>query len=76
MSFGGNLGKLDEILRRLETDPMSLDEALETFERGVSLVRESQTILEQAEQRVTLLTREGEVPFEEDHGESNGKNEN
>ena len=64
MSFGNNLERLDEILRRLESEPMPLDEALEVFERGVSLVRESQGILERAEQRVTLLTRAGEEPFE------------
>ena len=64
MSFGDNLERLDEILRRLESEPMPLDEALEVFERGVSLVRESQRILERAEQRVTLLTRAGEEPFE------------
>ena len=63
MAFGENLERLDEVLRRLESDPMPLDEALDAFEQGVSLVRESRRILEEAEQRVTLLTREGEIPF-------------
>lgn len=48
MSFGDNLERLDEVLRRLESEPMPLDEALEVFERGVSLVRESRRILERA----------------------------
>ena len=70
MSFGDNLERLDEILRRLESEPMPLDE------RGVSLVRESQGILERAEQRVTLLTRAGEEPFEGAAGGEDEKVEN
>lgn len=76
MSFGDNLERLDEILRRLESEPMPLDEALEVFERGVFLVRESQGILERAEQRVTLLTRAGEEPFEGAAGGEDEKVEN
>ncbi|WP_299079744.1 exodeoxyribonuclease VII small subunit [uncultured Fretibacterium sp.] len=76
MSFGDNLERLDEILRRLESEPMPLDEALEAFERGVSLVRESRGILERAEQRVTLLTQDGERPFEGSAGGENEKVEN
>ena len=76
MSFGDNLERLDEILRRLQSEPMPLDEALEVFERGVSLVRESQGILERAEQRVTLLTRAGEEPFEGAAGGEDEKVEN
>jgi len=76
MSFGDNLERLDEILRRLESEPMPLDEALEVFERGVSLVRESRRILERAEQRVTLLARDGEEPFEGSAGGEEEKVEN
>ena len=36
MAFGENLERLDEVLRRLESDPMPLDEALDAFEQGIS----------------------------------------
>lgn len=75
MSFAENLEQLDELLRRLESDSMSLDEALETFEQGVVLLRESRRILERAEQRVTLLTEDGEAPFE-DQRDAQEKSEN
>ena len=75
MTFGENLQRLDEVLRRLESDPMSLDEALDAFEQGVSLVRENRRILEEAEQRVVILTREGTVPFEACFGDAGEKNE-
>jgi exodeoxyribonuclease VII small subunit len=64
MNFGEKLENLDEILRQLEEGKLPLDEALSVFERGVALVREAREFLEKAEQKVTLLTREGEeIPF-------------
>ena len=64
IDFGANMQKLDEILRCLEQSTLPLNEALELFENGVALVRESRDYLEKAEQRVTMLTRENEeVPF-------------
>ena len=75
MTFGENLQRLDEVLRRLESDPMSLDEALDAFEQGVSLVRENRRILEEAEQRVVILSREGMAPFEARLGDAEEKAE-
>ena len=65
MNFTKNLDRLDEILNRLEEENTPLDEALAVFEQGVTLVRELQEFLENAEQKVTLLTRENKkIPFE------------
>lgn len=65
MNFGENLEQLDVVLKQLEEGKLPLDEALKVFERGVALVRESRDFLARAEQKVTLLTREGEeIPFE------------
>ncbi|MDR2174732.1 MAG: exodeoxyribonuclease VII small subunit [Synergistaceae bacterium] len=64
MNFGEKLENLDGILRQMEEGRLPLDEALSVFERGVALVREAREFLEQAEQKVTLLTQEGEeIPF-------------
>jgi exodeoxyribonuclease VII small subunit len=64
MNFSEKLESLDEILRQLEEGKFSLDEALAVFERGITLVREAREFLEKAEQKVTLLTQDGEeVPF-------------
>jgi exodeoxyribonuclease VII small subunit len=66
MNFGENLKHLDAILKQLEEGRLPLDEALEVFEKGIALVRESRDFLAQAEQKVTLLTQNGEeTPFEE-----------
>jgi exodeoxyribonuclease VII small subunit len=42
---------------------MSLEDALQSFEEGVRLSRECQQLLAEAEQRVTLLTADGEEDF-------------
>lgn len=82
MPFGENLARLDEIAKRLESEPMSMDEALAVFEEGVALVKKSEKLLQRAERRVTILAEEGEALFEaaqpadvEDTGEDEEKDE-
>ena len=67
-SFEDVLGQLEAVVTRLEGGDLSLEEALRTFEEGVRLARLCAARLEDAEQRVRLLTRasdgtEAEVPF-------------
>ena len=64
MPFAENLARLDEIAKRLESEPMSMDEALAVFEEGVALVKKSEKLLQRAERKVTILTEEGEALFE------------
>jgi exodeoxyribonuclease VII small subunit len=67
MNFGENLERLDGILKQLEEGRLSLDEALQVFEKGVLLIRESRDFLAEAEQKVTRLLQSGEeVPFKVD----------
>ena len=81
MPFAENLARLDEIAKRLESEPMSMDEALAVFEEGVALVKKSEKLLQRAERKVTILTEEGEALFEaaqpsgvEEEGEDEGEN--
>jgi exodeoxyribonuclease VII small subunit len=60
MKFEETLRQLDEALRNLEDGDLTLDEALDLFERGVGLVREAGKFLDEAEQKITLLTQDGE----------------
>ncbi|MCR5346818.1 MAG: exodeoxyribonuclease VII small subunit [Fretibacterium sp.] len=75
MSFGENLERLDEILKRLESDPMPLDEALGVFEEGIGLMRESEKLLKDAEQKVIFLAGEEEPELEFDEIEDKGEDE-
>lgn len=64
MSFSDDMDQLQQILEKYETQQFPLEEALVEFERGVALIHACQQFLNEARQKVTLLTEDGEVPFE------------
>ncbi len=70
MSFEETLGELDTLVDQLEKGELSLEDALKKFERGISLVREGQQRLTQAQQRVDILMTQSDddplTPFEAD----------
>ena len=63
--FEKSLTELEALVARLEQGDVPLEEALQTFERGVALTRQCQTALRTAQQKVeVLLTRNGEESIE------------
>ena len=69
--FERSLGRLEEVVKRLESADLSLDEAMKLFEEGVTLSHECQKQLEQAEGRIEILLKKtgGKIeaqPFETD----------
>ena len=67
--FEKSLVRLEEVVKRLESADLSLDEAMRLFEEGVKLSRECQKQLEEAEGRVEILLKkaDGKIvahPFE------------
>ncbi len=72
--FERSLARLEEVVRRLESPQLSLDEAMKLFEEGVALSRECQKQLEEAEGKVEILLKKADgklvaEPFEPE-GES------
>ncbi|MCB0355655.1 MAG: exodeoxyribonuclease VII small subunit [Bdellovibrionales bacterium] len=55
MDFEKKLNRLEEIVSKMESGEMSLDDSLKSFEEGVKLSRECQQQLNEAEQKVKLL---------------------
>ncbi len=55
-SFEQALQELQQIVAELERGDIGLEESLQKFERGVKLLRCCYQILEQAEQRIEILT--------------------
>jgi exodeoxyribonuclease VII small subunit len=51
-SFGAQLERLEEIVRRLEGEDLDLDEALKLFEEGVERLRDARERLLTAEAKV------------------------
>ena len=73
--FERSLARLEEVVSKLESPQLSLDEAMKLFEEGVVLSRECQKQLEEAEGRVEILLKKADgklaaEPFEPE-GESN-----
>ncbi|MEK7286386.1 MAG: exodeoxyribonuclease VII small subunit [Nitrospirota bacterium] len=64
LKFEVALSKLEEIVQKLESGDLSLEDSLKVFEEGVTLSRNCAKILHDAEKRVTRLTapKEGEDP--------------
>lgn len=61
-NFETALGELEQIVTRLESGDLPLEEALNEFERGVQLARQGQQTLQQAEQRVQILLESDNQP--------------
>lgn len=67
--FEQSLARLEEVVRKLESANLPLDQAMKLFEEGMQLSRDCQGQLEQAEARVEILLKKagGEMaaaPFE------------
>lgn len=54
--FEKALSELEQLVSKMETGDLSLEESLISFEQGISLTRECQEALKKAEQRIQLLT--------------------
>ncbi len=68
--FESNLKQLEEIVQKLESGDLTLDQALGLFEEGVKISRFCNSKLEEAERKVETLVKGAdnsltEVPFKE-----------
>ncbi|HEY9205313.1 MAG TPA: exodeoxyribonuclease VII small subunit [Candidatus Methanoperedens sp.] len=68
MSFEESLLELENIVEKLENGQLSLDESLVLFDRGIKLVKECNTRLKNAQQKVEKLIESSDElksePFE------------
>ena len=60
-SLENRLRRLEEILARMESDDVALEEALGLFEEGVTHVKEAERVLSAAELRVEELLSDGQT---------------
>ena len=67
--FEKSLEELEQLVEKLESGDLSLDESLKQFRRGVELTRHCQGVLEKAQQTVEQLLDPADessaVPFDE-----------
>lgn len=55
MDFEKKLGRLEEIVQKMEAGDIALEDSLKMFEEGIKLSRECNSQLSAAEQKVKLL---------------------
>lgn len=69
IDFEASLGQLEQMVEQMEDGELSLEESLKAFEQGVKLTRECQQALQEAEQKVQLLSEQSgdlvATPFSE-----------
>lgn len=53
--FEENLATLEQIVQAMEHGNLTLEQALKQFETGVQLIRQCQTTLQSAEQKIQIL---------------------
>ncbi len=69
LSFAGMLGRLEEIVKSLESGELSLEESLSRFEEGVKLARSLESILARAESTVQQILKHGDETNSRETGE-------
>lgn len=67
MSFEEATVRLEEIVKNMENGKIPLAESLTLFEEGVSLVKLCNDMLDNAEQKVSILLKNGENFTETDY---------
>lgn len=63
-SFENNITELENVISMLESGDAPLDKCIEMFEKGVKLSGECLRLLNEAQQKITLLTENGEKDFD------------
>ena len=62
LDFEAAMSELETLVERLEQGDLPLEESLAAFERGVTLTRNCQTALKEAEQKVEILLKKAGEP--------------
>ena len=64
-SFEETIKELEKIATELENGDLSLEDSVSKFEEGMKLSKQCNDLLENAEKRITILLKDGEVTKEE-----------
>ena len=69
-NFEESMKTLEEIVSELENGNLNLDESVKKFEEGMKIAKQCNTILENAEKKITiLLEKNGEIKEEDFNAE-------
>ena len=75
--FEDAMRELEDIVKRLESGDLPLEDSIKTFEQGISLSKYCFNKLEEAEKRVSMLVKDGvrinQEPFDLKDDEDDAK---
>lgn len=57
-NFELNLKKLEELVKKLDSDELTLDESIALFEEGIKLSKKCSDKLESAERKINILLQD------------------
>ena len=61
-----NITQIDEILEKLESEELSLDDSIAEYEKAIKLIKDSEKLLEVGEGKVMkVLEKNGKLEMEE-----------
>ena len=69
-NFNKGLSQLEEIINKMESGELSLEDSLKYFEEGVKIHRQCHTALTDAEQRISVLSESDNYSEEKPFGDS------
>ena len=65
-NYEENIAQIDEILEKLESEELSLDDSISEYEKAIKLIKDSEKLLEAGEGKVMkVLEKNGKVEMEE-----------
>lgn len=70
-TFEGALARLEEIVRMLESGNSPLDKSLAYFEEGTALVKQCNSQLDGAEQKIKILMQKQDGSYEAEDWQQN-----
>ena len=64
-SYEENIAQIDEILEKLESEELSLDDSISEYEKAIKLIKDSEKLLEAGEGQVMkVLEKNGKLEME------------
>ena len=55
------IAELESIVNKMESDDLNVQDSLKSYEKGISLIKNAQNKLKKIEQKVEILSKEGNL---------------
>ena len=55
------IAELESIINKMESDDLNVEDSLKSYEKGISLIKNAQKKLKKIEQKVEILSKEGNL---------------